>query len=73
MLALGAPSREQVLTTRLQTATTLQAIELTNGDTFSKLLQRGADKLLAEKARTTDELVTKLYGALRPQTHAKRS
>ena len=61
MLALGRPSREQVLTTRLQTATTLQAIELTNGDTLSKLLQRGADKVLADKMKSTDELVTRLY------------
>jgi mono/diheme cytochrome c family protein len=61
MLALGRPSREQVLTTRLQTATTLQAIELTNGDTLAKLLQRGADKVLGEKIKSTEELITKLY------------
>lgn len=44
-LALGRPNREQVITTRQSVATTLQALELTNGDTLAKLLRRGAEKL----------------------------
>jgi Arc/MetJ family transcription regulator len=46
-LALGRPNREQITTTRQVVATTLQALELTNGDTLSKLVKRGAEKLLA--------------------------
>ncbi|HUR46126.1 MAG TPA: DUF1549 domain-containing protein [Candidatus Saccharimonadales bacterium] len=61
MAALGRPSREQVLTTRLPTATTLQALELTNGDTLSKLLRRGAEKVLTEKPGSPEQLVSKLY------------
>ena len=46
-LALGRPNREQVITVRQSTATTLQALELTNGDTLAKLLKRGAEQLVA--------------------------
>ena len=45
-LALGRPNREQVITTRQSLATTLQALELTNGDTLAKLLKRGSEKLV---------------------------
>jgi hypothetical protein len=47
MLALGRPNREQVITVRQSTATTIQALELTNGDTLARLLQRGAEQLVA--------------------------
>jgi hypothetical protein len=60
-LALGRPSREQVLTTRASAATTLQALELTNGDTLSKVIQRGAERVVAEKPSSNRELVTRLY------------
>ena len=49
-LALGRPNREQVITTRQSMATTLQALELTNGDTLSRLLKRGSEKLVAAHA-----------------------
>ena len=51
LLALGRPNREQVLTTRSPVATTLQMLELANGQTLSKLLQKGAEELLAEADR----------------------
>ena len=38
-----------------------QALELTNGDTLAKLLDRGAAKLLAGKPRSNASLVTDLY------------
>jgi hypothetical protein len=44
-LALGRPNREQVNTARPQTATTIQALELTNGGTLARLLKNGAEKL----------------------------
>jgi hypothetical protein len=46
-LALGRPNREQVITTRQSLATTLQALELTNGETLARLLQRGSERLVA--------------------------
>ena len=61
-VALGRPNREQVITTRASAATTLQTLELTNGDTLSKLLKKGAEKVVAEKPVANRELVTRLYG-----------
>lgn len=46
-LALGRPNREQVITTRQSMATTIQALELTNGESLAKLLKRGSEKLVA--------------------------
>ena len=46
-LALGRPNRDQVTTVRQSTATTIQALELTNGDTLSRLLRSGAERLVA--------------------------
>ncbi len=60
-LALGRPPREQVVSIRPSGATTLQALELTNGDTFAKLLERGAAKLLAARPRSNASLVDDLY------------
>ncbi|HEV3122430.1 MAG TPA: DUF1553 domain-containing protein [Isosphaeraceae bacterium] len=45
--ALGRPNREQVVTNRVQEATVLQALEMTNGATLNSLLADGADALLA--------------------------
>jgi hypothetical protein len=59
--ALGRPNREQVNTTRASAATTLQALELTNGDTLSKLVRRGAEKVLAGKSVSSQALVKELY------------
>lgn len=64
MTALGRPNREQVMTTRQPTATTLQALELTNGATLAKLLTQGADKVLCaheDSGADTPALVTSLY------------
>ena len=60
-LALGRPPREQVMTSRASAATTLQALELTNGETLGQLFKRGAEKLLAEKPPSTSSLVEQVY------------
>ena len=46
-IALGRPNREQTTTVRQASATTLQALELTNGATLAALLKQGAGKLTA--------------------------
>ncbi len=61
MLALGRPNREQVTTTRASAATTLQGLELTNGETLNKVLQRGAEKLLAANKRSAAELANDIF------------
>jgi hypothetical protein len=58
---LGRPNREQVMTSRQSIATTLQALEMTNGDTLNKVVKRGAEKLLADKSRSADELVEDIF------------
>ena len=60
-VALGRPNREQIATTRPSAATTLQGLELTNGETLNKVLKRGAEKLLAGNKRSTDELVADVF------------
>ena len=61
MVALGRPNREQVVTTRPAVATTLQALEMTNGETLADILKRGAQNLLADTATAPDNLIPALY------------
>jgi hypothetical protein len=65
MVALGRPNREQVMTVRSPVATTLQMLELENGQTLFKLIKQGAEQLVPKKPVPTRELVARLYqGAL---------
>jgi mono/diheme cytochrome c family protein len=59
-VALGRPNREQVITTRAEAATTLQALELTNGGTLAAILQRAA-LIMVEFPTTSDALLERLY------------
>ncbi|HYL73468.1 MAG TPA: DUF1549 domain-containing protein [Bryobacteraceae bacterium] len=45
---LGRPIRDQVFTERNEDATTLQALELVNGESLAHLLKRGAQRMLGE-------------------------
>jgi mono/diheme cytochrome c family protein len=60
MRALGRPNREQVVTERSPVATTLQAIELTNGRTLASMLEQGAEKW-SKEAKSADDVVGRLY------------
>jgi hypothetical protein len=46
--ALGRPIRDQVISTRDSQATTLQALELVNGELLTRWLLRGARRILGE-------------------------
>lgn len=59
-VALGRPNREQVLTSRASAATTLQALELTNGAELAEVLSRGAAQVLTTQP-LPEALVTQLY------------
>src|SRR5690606_9443768 len=59
--ALGRPNREQVVTVRTETPTTLQALELANGETLAQLLRRGAEALRGESGATPDAIVERIY------------
>jgi hypothetical protein len=62
MRSLGRPNREQVVTTRSDILTTLEALDLSNGQVFNDILARGAADLL--KSRPTakaDALADMIY------------
>jgi hypothetical protein len=62
MRVLGRPNREQVVTTRPVVVSTLEALELSNGDELTELIEQGAQRLLAARpAPTSVELVDRLY------------
>ena len=58
---LGRPNREQVLTRRSRIATTLQAIELTNGATLDTALKAGAEYWIQQKTKSPQTLLEKIY------------
>ena len=62
MRSLGRPNREQVVTTRGDQLTTLQALDLSNGQILADTLARGAANLLkANAGATPDQLIESLY------------
>lgn len=64
MRTLGRPDREQVVTRRDSVATTLQALELTNGAKLAATLKQGAKTWLGRpeaKAKTPDPLIEAIY------------
>jgi hypothetical protein len=69
--ALGRPNREQVVTVRVQEATVLQALEMTNGATLNSLLAGGAEALLSSPwgaepnpEKAVDQLTLRAYARL---------
>jgi hypothetical protein len=61
MRTLGRPNREQVVTTRPDLLTTLEALDLTNGPEFSELLTRGGETLNATHPNWTTEQATQFF------------
>ena len=62
MRSLGRPNREQVVTTRPDLLSTLQALDLSNGPIITDTLNRGATKLLqSNKLATSDDLIAIIY------------
>jgi hypothetical protein len=60
-VALGRPNRDQINSQRPSAATTLQGLELTNGETLAELLKAGAEKLLEAGPEQADQLVHEIY------------
>lgn len=61
--ALGRPNREQIVATRPEDLTTLEALDLANGDILGNALAIGAKKLAAKTWESPDTLTTWLYRA----------
>src|SRR4051812_27944788 len=73
-VALDRPNREIVITSRANAATTLQALELTNGSTLSREIERGAVEI-AKSATTPEQCSDRLYreALSRSPTEAEKS
>lgn len=63
MTALGRPGRDQVVTVRPTAATTLQALELSNGRTLDGMLVAGATRLRGEAGSAASDVVRAAYVA----------
>ena len=62
MRSLGRPNREQVVTTRGDQLTTLQALDLANGQILADTLARGANNLLqAHPEMASARLIEEIY------------
>jgi hypothetical protein len=62
MRSLGRPNREQVVTTRPDQLSTLQALDLSNGAILADWLGRGAANILkAHGKASSEELIELLY------------
>jgi hypothetical protein len=61
MRSLGRPNRDQIVTSRPNELTTLEAIDLSNDASLASSLQRGAEHLLAQALPSTTDLLDHLY------------
>ncbi|MBI1323076.1 DUF1549 domain-containing protein [bacterium] len=62
--SLGRPNREQVVTSRPEILTTLEALDMSNGKPVSDLLRAGAEKILERNpGKSTAELTSWLFRA----------
>ncbi len=73
-VALDRPNREIVIAQRPTTATTIQALELTNGTTLNAVLQKAGAKLVPTATKDRAAWLTALYqqALSRPPTAAER-
>ncbi len=60
-VAMGRPNRDQINSQRSPYATTLQALELTNGSTLADLLKQGAGRLVSDHGESPEELIHYLF------------
>ncbi len=61
MRSLGRPNRDQIVSTRPLELTTLEAIDLSNGEALAKVLHQGAEKLQKRDWKSPAEFVAWLY------------
>lgn len=72
---MGRPNRDQIVTSRPEDLSTLQALDLNNGQELTDLLAKGAARLVKEHAGRTDDITTWLYefALSRPPTRSERA
>lgn len=59
--SLGRPFRDQVVTTRPDGLTTLQAIDLQNGQILNQIIQNAAKNVMVRRHSSNDQLINWLY------------
>ena len=60
-VALDRPNREVVVPVRASAATTIQALELTNGTTLDRKLQKAGDLLISQVGKDRDGWLTRTF------------
>ncbi len=75
MRSLGRPNRDQIVSSRPADLTTLEAIDLANGQTLARSLAIGARRWAARDAKPAEEWIDELFRSAlsRPPTEAERS
>lgn len=61
MRSLGRPNRDQIVSVRPSELTTLQAIDLSNGEALAKTLRQGAENLMAQEWNSSEEFIDWTY------------
>jgi hypothetical protein len=61
MRSLGRPNRDQIVTMRPTEFTTLEAIDLANGESLNQAITQGATRLKAEQGDSLPAIMTWLY------------
>ena len=61
MRSLGRPNRDQIVSMRPEELTTLEALDLANGQTLTRALEQGAARLAAQTWASPADLITHLY------------
>ena len=74
MRSLGRPNREQIVSSRPNDLTTLEAMDLNNAEILSSLLEKGASGMLARHGGNTGALLDDLYlqALSRPPTREEK-
>ncbi len=72
MTALGRPNREQVVTYRPTAATTLQALELTNGPELTEIVHEGAKHWMAMEYPNDHDRIVAIYRAAPRRTPTEK-
>ena len=61
MRSLGRPNRDQIVSMRPDQLTTLEALDLANGQTLTRALEQGAARLAAQAWASPAALITRVY------------
>jgi len=63
MRSLGRPNRDQIVSSRPNDLTTLEAIDLSNNESVAKALEKGGQRLAGHEWSTTDDLIKHLFAS----------